>query len=65
MRFVESDNTLYVDIENDMSVHAFLSAVKNSKKVVLEEFLPIDYGLAAHNVSPINEFIVPFIKVLK
>ena len=65
VRFVESDNTLYVDIENDMSVHAFLSAVKNSKKVVLEEFLPIDYGLAAHNVSPINEFIVPFIKVLK
>lgn len=65
VRFVESDNTLYVDIENDMSVKAFISAVKNSTKVVLEEFLPVDDGLVAYDISPINEFIVPFIKVLK
>ena len=63
VRFVEGDNTLYVDVENDSSVKAFFSAIKKSLTLTFEEFLPIDDKMDYMGIAPINECIVPLIKV--
>lgn len=65
LRFVEGDNTLYVDTEHDNSVRAFFSAIKKSETIIVEEFLPIDDKMDYMGITPINECIVPLMKATK
>lgn len=62
LRFTEGDNTLYVDVDSDSSVNAFFSAVRNSRKIVLEEFLPTEPSiLEKMNISTVNECLIPLV----
>ncbi len=52
----EGDNTLLVDLNNPLSIDAFLSAVKNKKSFEIEEFIPADNYQSCDSIA---ECIIP------
>lgn len=60
---VQSDNTLYIDSESEISVNAFFSAIKDSKTLRFREFYLPDEDLSSQTkITLINECILPFIR---
>ena len=60
----ESDNTLFVDLENINSVNAFLSTLSNKPQFILEEFL-FDESSPVKDIAGqwfTNEFVIAFYK---
>jgi len=63
--FEEGDNKLYVDLENPLSVHSFLSAVKKRPAFAISEFLFKEENCIVKDTDGnkyINEFIITFYK---
>jgi len=56
IQWVESDNTLLVNLENEDLLVMFLSSVKNEKEIIIEEFLYNEH----HNFT--HQFIFPIYK---
>ena len=58
--YVDGDNTLYIDCNNDISIEAFFSAVKHRDSITVEEFLPADNEtLQNNNFKKLNEILIP------
>jgi hypothetical protein len=62
VQYCEGDNTLFIDTNNELSLNAFISAIKNKLEydITIEEFL---YNRDSDQIPSNNEFIVPFIKL--
>lgn len=63
VNLIEGDNKLFVDLENENSVFAFLSELAHKEVFVLEEFIESsNFATDEDGNSYMNECIIPFIK---
>lgn len=64
-RFVEGDNQLMIDFENHNSINLFLDAIKNKKRVILQEFTGVNETVVNNGKNKFcNEIILAF-KILQ
>jgi lantibiotic biosynthesis protein len=67
VNWVNGDNTLLLDFDQEICIHLFLSSVKKFDKIILEEFLFTEKSIVtdASGAYFANQFIVSFYKEKK
>ncbi|MEO8234717.1 MAG: lantibiotic dehydratase family protein [Flavobacterium sp.] len=67
VNWVDYDNTLLLDLDQEICVKLFFRSIKNFNKVILEEFLFADKSIVTNELGEnfANQFIVSFYKEKK